>query len=152
MPTVDTGNYPNNRSATPIGGLTNASEYYIRYVDANTIELASTLGGSKIDLTSQGGGVNHSLRCFVDGTNDTFKLKIDGIDLGTKIGKTAEKSQLLVTVNGLIANPATYTFSSNNVIFVTPPLAESKILCMYYDRSTYTVSYTHLTLPTIYSV
>ena len=59
----------------------------------------------------------------------------------TKIGKTAEKSQLLVTVNGLIANPATYTFSSNNVIFVTPPLAESKILCMYYDRSTYSGSF-----------
>ena len=55
LPTQDIGNYPNNRYNTPIGGLTHNSQYYIRYVDANTIELSATAGGSAIDLTSQGG-------------------------------------------------------------------------------------------------
>ena len=109
LPTVDTGNYPSNRFATPIGGLTNGSQYYIRYVDANTIELSATDGGNAINFTTVGGGVSHSLNCKVDGTNDTFKLRIDNIDLNTKIGKTASASQLLLSINGLIANPATYT-------------------------------------------
>ena len=115
LPTQNIGNYPNNRYNTPIGGLTHNAKYYIRYVDANTIELSATAGGSAIDLTSQGAGVGHSLRCFVDGTNDSFRLQIDGVDLDTKLGKTAQKSQLLLSVNGLIANPATYTLSNSIV-------------------------------------
>ena len=141
LPTIDVGNYPNNRYATPIGGLTNGSQYYIRYVDANTIELSATLSGSAIDLTSQGQGVGHSLRCFVDGTNDSFKLRIGGIDLDTKIGKSAVTSQLMLSINGLIANPATYSLSNDVVTFITPPLANSKIIAMYYDRSSYTSSF-----------
>ena len=102
LPTTDVGNYPNNRYSTPIGGLTNGGQYYIRYVDANTIELSATLSGSAIDLTSQGGGVGHSLRCFVDGTNDSFKLRVDGTDLDTKIGKSAVTSQLMLSINCLL--------------------------------------------------
>ena len=128
LPTQDIGNYPNNRSATPIGGLTNNTKYYIRYVDANTIELSNTRGGSAIDLTSQGQGVGHSLRCFIDGTNDSFRLRTNGVDIGTQIGKTAQNSQLLVSVNGLIANPATYVLSNNIVTFVTPPLLILRLL------------------------
>ena len=71
---TDIGNYPNNRFATPIGGLTNGGQYYIRYVDANTIEL-SQLMVVQLILTSQGAGVGHSLRCFIDGTNDSFRLR-----------------------------------------------------------------------------
>ena len=141
LPTVDTGNYPSNRFATPIGGLTNGSQYYIKYVDANTISLSATDGGNAIDFTTVGGGVSHSLNCKVDGTNDTFKLRVDGIDLNTKIGKTAATSQLLLSINGLIANPATYVLSNNIVTFVTPPLSDSKIIAMYYDRSDYTSSF-----------
>ena len=118
LPTTDAGNYPNNRSGIPIGGLANGSQYYIRYVDANTIELSLTLGGSKIDLTSQGSGVGHSLRCFIDGTNNSFKLRVNGVDLNTQLGKTAGTSQLLLSVNGLIANPATYTLSNSIVTFI----------------------------------
>ena len=141
LPTVDTGNYPSNRFATPIGGLTNGSQYYIKYVDANTISLSATDGGNAIDFTTVGGGVSHSLNCKVDGTNDTFKLRVGGIDLNTKIGKTAATSQLLLSINGLIANPATYVLSNNIVTFVTPPLSDSKIIAMYYDRSDYTSSF-----------
>ena len=76
--------------------MTNGSQYYIKYVDANTISLSATDGGNAIDFTSLGGGVSHSLNCKVDGTNDTFKLRVGGIDLNTKIGKTAATSQLLL--------------------------------------------------------
>ena len=141
LPTQDIGNYPNNRYNTPIGGLTHNAKYYIRYVDANTIELSATAGGSAIDLTSQGAGVGHSLRCFVDGTNDSFRLQIDGVDLNTKLGKTAQTSQLLLSVNGLIANPATYTLSNSIVTFVTPPLSNTRIIAMYFDRSSYSGSF-----------
>ena len=141
LPTQDIGNYPNNRYNTPIGGLTHNAKYYIRYVDANTIELSTTVNGSKVDLTSQGAGVGHSLRCFVDGTNDSFRLQIDGVDLNTKLGKTAQTSQLLLSVNGLIANPATYTLSNSIVTFVTPPLSNTRIIAMYFDRSSYSGSF-----------
>ena len=121
--------------------MTNGNQYYIRYVDDNTIELTEGLGTSAINLTSLGGGVSHSLNCKVDGTNDSFKLRIDGIDLNTKIGKTAGTSQLLLSINGLIANPATYTVLNNIVTFVTPPLSDSKIIAMYYDRADYNSSF-----------
>ena len=108
--------------------MTNGNQYYIKYVDANTIELSATDGGNAINLTV-GGGVSHLTNCKVDGTNDSFKLRIDGIDLNTKIGKTAATSQLLLSINGLIANPATYTVLNNIVTFVTPPLSDSKNYC-----------------------
>ena len=141
LPTTDVGNYPNNRFSTPIGGLSNGGQYYVRYVDANTVELSTTIGGSAIDLTSQGGGVGHSLRCFVDGTNNQFRLQCDGVDLDTKIGKTASTTQLLLSVNGLIANPATYSLSNSILTFVTPPLSSTKIIAMYFDRSSYVDSF-----------
>ena len=141
LPTVDTGNYPNNRFATPIGGLSNGGKYYVKVVDANTIKLSLTDGGSDIDLTSQGAGVGHSLNCKIDGTNDSFRLRVDGVELNTKIGKTAQTSQLLLSVNGLIANPATYVLSNNVVTFVTPPLSETKVIAMYYDRASYSGSF-----------
>ena len=141
LPNVDTGNYPQNRSNTPIGGLTNSNKYFVKVIDANTIKLALTDGGNAIDLTSQGGGVSHSIRCSIDGSNDSFKLRVNNVDLGTEISKTAQKTQLLVTVNGIVANPATYSFANNILTFVTPPLADSKVLCMYYDRSSYSGSF-----------
>ena len=141
LPTVDTGNYPNNRFATPIGGLTNGRQYYIKYVDANTIELSELMVVMLLILQQLVVELVTHLNCKVDGTNDTFKLRIDGIDLNTKIGKTAATSQLLLSINGLIANPATYTVLNNIVTFVTPPLSDSKIIAMYYDRADYNSSF-----------
>ena len=63
------------------------------------------------------------------------------MDIGTQIGKTAQNSQLLVSVNGLIANPATYVFANNILTFLTPPLANTKVIAMYYDRSSYSGSF-----------
>ena len=54
LPTSNTGNYPNNRTGTAIGGISNNGTYYVKYVDANNIELATTEGGNAIDLTAVG--------------------------------------------------------------------------------------------------
>ena len=141
LPVSNTGNYPNNRTGTPLGGLTHDGTYYVKYVDANTIELATTDGGNAIDITSVGTGVGHTIRMFIDGHNDTFLVRTNGIDIGTKIGKTAAKSQLLVMTNGLVTNPATYTFANNSITFITPPLSGTEVLMMYYDRQSYTSSF-----------
>jgi len=141
VPTVNTGNYPNVRTGTPITGLTNGSAYYIKYVDANTIELRTISGGASINLTGLGTGVGHSVRMYIDGINDSFRIRTNGIDIGTQIAKTADKKQLFVITNGIVTNPATYSFSSNILTFNIPPLAETKVLCMYYDRATYADSF-----------
>lgn len=39
-----------------IGGLTDATTYYVKIVDTNTIQLAASSGGAAIDLTSTGTG------------------------------------------------------------------------------------------------
>ena len=131
LPTSNTGNYPNNRTGTAIGGISNNGTYYVKYVDANNIELATTEGGNAIDLTAVGTGVGHTIRMYIDGVNDTFLLRTNGIAIGTQIGKTANKSQLLVMTNGLVTNPATYTFANNSITFLTPPLDGTEVLAMY---------------------
>ena len=141
LPTSNTGNYPNNRTGTAIGGISNNGTYYVKYVDANNIELATTEGGNAIDLTAVGTGVGHTIRMYIDGVNDTFLLRTNGIAIGTQIGKTAAKSQLLVMTNGLVTNPATYTFTNNSITFLTPPLDGTEVLAMYYDRQTYSGSF-----------
>lgn len=42
--------------SSPIGGLTTGTNYWVNYVDANTITLSATLRGSAINLTSVGAG------------------------------------------------------------------------------------------------
>ena len=141
LPVVNTGNYPSVRTGTAIGGLTNSKQYYINYIDANTIELTNIPGGPAVGLSAVGTGVGHSVRVYIDGINDSFRVRSNSIDIGTQIGKTADKKQLFVITNGIVTNPATYTFTNNIITFNTPPLAETKVLCMYYDRADYSTSF-----------
>ena len=117
LPTKTIGNYPNARTGTPIGGLTSGTNYFIKYVDANTIELRQDTGESAISLTSAGTGVGHGFRIFQDGVNTQFKMRTGGIDIGTQIGKTAESKQMFVIVNGIVQNPANYSFANNILTF-----------------------------------
>ena len=125
IPDEDRGNYPLQRTGTPIGGLTSGDPYYIRYVDANTIELASASGGSAINFSAVGQGLAHQLRVYADGTNTQFKVRTDSTDISTEIGKTAAKEQLFVIINGIVQNPANYTFASDVITFGVAPLEGS---------------------------
>ena len=141
IPDEDRGNYPQQRTGTPIGGLTSGNPYFIRYVDANTVELAATSGGSAINFSAVGEGVGHQLNLKADGVNTKFKLRAANTDLSTKIAKTAVKSQLFVIINGIVQNPANYTFANDTITFGAAPLDGSEFLMMYYDRASYTSSF-----------
>ena len=141
LPDKSIGNYPNTRTGTAIGGLTSGNNYFIKYVDANTIELRESSGGAAINFSSIGTGVGHGFRLYQDGVNTQFKIRTGGIDIGTKIGKTAESKQMFVIVNGIAQNPANYTFANNIITFKHPLLVGSSVLAMYYDRASYTSSF-----------
>ena len=121
--------------------MTSGTNYFIKYVDANTIELRESSGGAAINFSSIGTGVGHGFRLYQDGVNTQFKMRTGGIDIGTKIGKTAESKQMFVIVNGIAQNPANYTFANNIITFKHPLLVGSSVLAMYYDRSSYTSSF-----------
>jgi hypothetical protein len=142
IPDVDQGNYPDVRTGTPIGGLTGDSAYYVDVVDANTIRLLDAPNGSVVGLTSLGSGSSHQLQLSVDGINTQYKLRVDNSELGTHLGKTAAKSQLMVMINGIVQNPAGYTFTSDTITFLEAPLENSEILIMYFDRASYSNAFT----------
>ncbi len=102
------GNEDDNKAA--IGGLAENKNYYVIRIDANTIRLASSednaVAGAAIDLTSLGGGTNHSLdarlgslQTFildststtnVDVANDTITLPNHDMQTGQRVRYTAE--------------------------------------------------------------
>ena len=141
LPNPNVGNYPNIRTGTAISGLSNGGVYYTKVVDANTIELANIPGGASIDLTTVGTGVGHSIRCFIDGTNTSFKLVNNGTTMTTKLGKTPDKDQLFVIANSIVQNPANYTYANDIITFNQPLLSGTSVLAMYYDRLSYSSSF-----------
>ena len=141
LPNPDTGNYPLVRTGVPITGLTNGTAYYARVIDANTIELRNIPGGTKINLTAVGGGVGHSIRSSIDGTNKEFKITHNGVAMSTRLGKTPDNDQLFVVANGLVQNPTNYTYANDIITFNQPLLAGTSVLAMYYDRKSTTTSF-----------
>ncbi|WP_416671883.1 DUF4347 domain-containing protein [Egbenema bharatensis] len=60
---------------TAIGGLIDGQEYYVIAVDQKSVQLAATLGGSAIDLTSVGSGT-HQLSQVID-FGATNQIRVD---------------------------------------------------------------------------
>ena len=141
LPEPNIGNYPEIRSGTPIGGLANGAAYYAEVIDSNTIKLRTSPGSAAINLTTVGAGSGHSFRSFIDGVNDTFKLANNGVPMSTRLGKTPDKDQLFVIANGIVQNPANYTYANDIITFNQPLLSGTTVLAMYYDRASYTSSF-----------
>ena len=141
LPQLNEGNYPNIRTGTPITGLTNGTAYFVKYVDANTIELRTIAGGQSINLTGVGAGTGHTIRAFIDGVNTQFKLVENGAPFSTRLGKTPDKDQLFVLANGIVQNPTNYTYASDIITFNKPLLNGTTVVAMYYDRASYTSSF-----------
>ena len=141
LPNPNIGNYPSPRTGTAISGLTSGNKYYIKVVDANTIELANIPSGTSIGLSAVGTGGGHSVRCFIDGINTQFKLVNNGTSMTTTLGKTPDKDQLFIIANGIVQNPANYTYASDIITFNQPLLNGTSVLAMYYDRASYTSSF-----------
>ena len=138
IPDKDFGFYPNVRTGDPIGGLTGNTAYYVNVIDADTIELLDAPSGSVVDITALGTGNAHQLTLSVDGINTEFKLRKNSVDISTEIGKTAQKSQLIVSINGIIQNPAGFSFANDILTFSEAPLDASEVLIMYFDKAAYT--------------
>ena len=93
-------------------------------------------------MTSLGTGSSHQFQLSVDGINTQYKLRVDNSDISTFLNKTAAKSQLMVVINGIVQNPAGFTFASDTITFLEAPLEGSDILIMYFDRSSYSNTFT----------
>lgn len=74
-----------NGGGTTVVGLTDATDYYVIKVDANTVKLATTytlaLAGTAVDITADGVGAAHTLKTAIsaqylgnDGSSATVKL------------------------------------------------------------------------------
>jgi hypothetical protein len=137
IPDIDVGFYPNVRTGDPIQGLVSNTAYYVDVVDADTIRLLDAPSGNVLDITSVGSGPAHQIILSVDGINNKFKLRKDSIDISTVIAKTAQKSQLIVSINGIIQNPKGFTVSNDILEFAESPLENSEVLAVYFDRKSY---------------
>ena len=92
-------------SGTAIGGLTDATVYFIIKNDKHTIKLAANASdaanGNAISLTSVGTGTDHTLNVAFDGVNTKFKATYNN---GTK-AQMSRAAQLTISMNGVIQEP-----------------------------------------------
>ena len=92
-------------SGTAIGGLSDATVYYIIKNDKHTIKLAANASdaanGNAISLTSVGTGTDHTLNVAFDSVNTKFKATFNN---GTK-AQMSRAAQLTISMNGVIQEP-----------------------------------------------
>ena len=95
------------------------------------------------------------LQSQFDGTKTTFSLTAGG-----QAYKPGSSNALLVSLGGVIQEAGSaYTLNNDEITFSNPPTADANIFIIALGNSVSigvpadkAVSYTHLTLPTIYSV
>ena len=116
-------------SGTAIGGLTDATVYYIIKNDRNTIKLAANASdaanGTAISLTLLGTGTDHTLNVAFDGVNTKFKATYNN---GTK-AQMSRAAQLTISMNGVIQQPQDTSTPANGfgfdldsvIVFSTAP-------------------------------
>ena len=120
-------------TGSPIGGLTDATVYFVIMNDANSFKLASSASnaaaGTGINLTSVGSGTAHNITVAFDGVNTKFKATFNN---GTEADVT-RVAQIQISLNNVIQQPqntATPTsgfgFDSDSVIvFATAPASNA---------------------------
>ena len=125
-------------SGTAIGGLTDATVYYIIKNDRNTIKLAANASdaanGTAISLTLLGTGTDHTLNVAFDSVNTKFKASYDD---GTK-ARISKAAQLSISLNGVIQEPqdssspsAGFGFDLDGVIVFSAAPAVSDVFWGY---------------------
>ena len=116
-------------SGTAIGGLTDATVYYIIKNDQNTIKLAANASDATnniaISLTLVGTGTDHTINVAFDSVNTKFKATYDN---GTK-AQMSRAAQLTISMNGVIQQPQDTSTPANGfgfdldsvIVFSTAP-------------------------------
>ncbi len=102
-----------NGGGTDIGGLANGTTYFVKVVDTETIELAASAGGTKIDLTSRGTGLRHGLEraavltvadAPIRGLEDSEAYFVTRIDDNTiRLAKRSTKAAIDLSTTGAAA-------------------------------------------------
>ncbi len=129
IPTANVGNYPNIRLGISLTGLPVGS-YYVNRIDDNTFTLSATSGGSAVDITALSTDSQHQLTVEFDDVNTQFQLRTRG----TATVPT-NKNQLMVTINGIVQNPESYSISGSTITFGEAPMRDSSVIIMYFKRS-----------------
>ena len=129
IPTANVGNYPNIRLGVSLTGLPVGS-YYVTRVDDNIFTLSATSGGSAVDITALSTDSQHQLTVEFDDVNTQFQLRTRG----TATVPT-NKNQLMVTINGIVQNPESYSLSGSTITFGEAPMRNSTVIIMYFKRS-----------------
>ena len=129
VPTANVGNYPNIRLGTTLTGLP-VGRYYVTRIDDDTFTLSETSGGSAVDITGLSTDSQHQLTVEFDDENTKFQLRTRG----TATVPT-NKNQLMVTINGIVQNPESYTLSGSTLTFLEAPIRNSTVIIMYFKRS-----------------
>ena len=129
VPTANVGNYPNIRLGISLTGLP-VGKYFVTRIDDNTFTLSETSGGSPVDITALSTDSQHQLTVEFDGVNTQFQLRTRG----TATVPT-NKNQLMVTINGIVQNPSSYTLSGSTITFLEAPMRDSTVIIMYFRRS-----------------
>ena len=129
VPTANVGNYPNIREGVTLTGLPTGT-YYVTRVDDNTFTLSATSGGSAVDITGLSTDSQHQLTVEFDDKNTKFQLRTRGVATSP-----TNKNQLMVTINGIVQNPESYTLSGSTITFLEAPIRNSTVIIMYFKRS-----------------
>ncbi len=88
-----------------IGGLTDSRWYYVTVVDANTITLQTSSGGSNVNLSSAGSNSGMLRSCFARVYRATgFSNGDDSITFAENMGVTSGQDQILANVYGTFNN------------------------------------------------
>ena len=92
--------------------------------------LSATSGGAAVDITGLSTDSQHQLTVEFDDYNTSFQLRTRG----TATTPT-NKNQLMVTINGIVQNPTSYTLSGSTITFPEFPMRNSTVIIMYFKRS-----------------
>ena len=87
-----------------------------------------------------------------DGNNLNFSNKVTGLDVAEKISKSLAKQAMVISVNGELKDLNYLIEKDCSVKIFTSKNPEGLETIRHDTAHILAVSYTHLTLPTIYSV
>ena len=102
----------------------------ITNVNGNDVTINVGIADTTVDISSLSTDSQHQLTVEFDDFNTNFQLRTRG----TATVPT-NKNQLMVTINGIVQNPSSYTLSGSTITFLEAPMRDSTVIIMYFKRS-----------------
>ena len=99
-------------------------------VSGNDVTINVGIADTTVDITALSTDSQQQLTVEFDDVNKNFQLRTRGIAT-----TPTNKNQLMVTINGIVQNPTSYTLSGSTISFLEPPMRNSTVIIMYFKRS-----------------